>query len=77
MLAAEGLAARRWELLVRLTQAAYRDWLKIPPTTNVQLRGLPAAERAARIDQAFEKTDPGSWRWEHWTGWTARAASGQ
>jgi SAM-dependent methyltransferase len=74
MLDAEGLIPTRWELALRLTQAAYRDWLKIPPTTNVQFRGMPPVERAACIDQAFEKTDQSSWRWEHWTGWTARVA---
>jgi hypothetical protein len=35
------------------------------------LLGLTADERARRIDRAFRRVDPTSWRWEGWVGWTA------
>jgi hypothetical protein len=58
-------------VLAALTEAAYRDWLKIPVMDDVRLRGMPASDRAAHIDEAFEGSRRGSQRWEHWTGWTA------
>jgi len=66
-----GLTPRRWSVRSRLTQVAYRDWLKVPPMTAGWLAGLAANERARRIDRAFEAVDPDSWRWELWLGWTA------
>jgi hypothetical protein len=48
-----------------------RDWLKIPPLTDVLLDGLSADERAAVVDAAYTGCDPESWRWETWSGWTA------
>jgi SAM-dependent methyltransferase len=71
-LAKAGLLPRRWTFCLRLTQAAYRDWLKIPVLTDWMLEGLEADERARRIDEAFLQVDPGSWRWEQWIGWTAK-----
>jgi hypothetical protein len=71
LLAAAGLVPSRWSFRTRLTQPAYRDWLKVPPMTNGWLRGLAAEERARRIDRAYRRVDPDSWRWEAWAGWTA------
>ncbi len=70
-LAVAGFRAERWRFRVRLGQRAYRAWLKIPPTTDLLLLGLPADSRAALIDLAFRSVDPSSWRWERWVGWTA------
>jgi trans-aconitate methyltransferase len=71
MLMANQLRVDRWSFDVRITQAAYRDWLKIPPTSDGMLAGLPIAERARRIDRAYALADRHSWRWERWLGWTA------
>ena len=69
-----GLRPRRWTFRVRFTQAAYRDWLKLPVLTDWMLGDVDADERARNIDEAFSRVDPASWRWERWTGWTAQAA---
>ncbi|MGH9140840.1 MAG: class I SAM-dependent methyltransferase [Vicinamibacterales bacterium] len=69
-----GLQPRRWTFRVRLTQAAYRDWLKLPVVTDWMLGGVDADDRARQIDEAFSRIDRESWRWERWTGWTAQAA---
>lgn len=71
LLIANSLRVQRWSFDVRLTQAAYRDWLKIPPTSEGMLAGLPIDERVRRINRAYTYTDARSWRWEHWLGWTA------
>jgi SAM-dependent methyltransferase len=71
MLLASGLTPRRWEVRTRFSYPAYRDWLKIPVNTEGLFAGTPADYRAALIDQAYEKVDRRSWRWERWTGWTA------
>jgi hypothetical protein len=71
-----GLHPEPWRCRHPLTQTAYRDWLKIPVLTNHWFGTLDAAERARRIDCAFEQVDGNSWRWEAWSGWTAwRAAA--
>jgi SAM-dependent methyltransferase len=74
-LAAAGFEYQRWEHRSRLTQRALRDWLKIPVLTDALLPDLDAGARAARIDAAFARVDPDSWRWEKWTGWTAGFAA--
>jgi SAM-dependent methyltransferase len=66
-----GLFVTRWSDRIRLCQAAYRDWLKVPPVTSGWLRELTADQRATRIDEAYRTVDPASWRWETWLGWTA------
>jgi SAM-dependent methyltransferase len=66
-----GFRVERWSFSARWGQRAYREWLKIPPTTDHLLVGMSADERAAAIDRAFASVDPGSWRWERWLGWTA------
>ena len=71
MLDAAGFDARRWQFAYRFRQPAYREWLKIPPTTDRLLLGLGAEERARLIDRAYERVDAGSWRKEQWLGWTA------
>jgi len=71
MLMANGLRVERWSFDVRITQAAYRDWLKIPPTSDGMLAGLTIDERVRRIDRAYALADRRSWRWERWLGWTA------
>jgi SAM-dependent methyltransferase len=70
-LAAAGLVPHRWSFRVRLTQAALRDWLKLPVLTDSLLGDLEHAERERRIDAAYERVDPAAWRWEGWSGWTA------
>lgn len=71
LLVANQLRAKRWSFELRLTQAAYRDWLKIPPTSDGMLAGLSLEERMRRIDRAYALSDTRSWRWERWLGWTA------
>jgi SAM-dependent methyltransferase len=71
LLAAAGLRPERWTFRVRLTQEAYRDWLRIPVLTDWLLAGLDPDERECRLEEAFAYTDAASWRWERWTGWTA------
>jgi len=73
MLAEAGLRPRRSAARFRLTQAAYRDWLKIPLMTNFLLPDLDPDARARRIDAAYARADAESWRWEAWTIWTAWA----
>jgi hypothetical protein len=68
-----GLEARTWALEVPLTQAGFRDWLKIPPLTAALLPDLDPDERAAAVDAAYRGTDPASWRRERWRGWSATA----
>ena len=70
-LSACGLVPCSWRFVSRLTQRAYRDWLKIPVLTDQLLGSLDADQRAAAIDAASAETDPASWRREHWLGWTA------
>ncbi len=70
-LAAAGFLAERWHLRQRLTQLAFRNWLKIPVPTDALLPELSAAARARRVEQAYRRADPLSWRWESWYGWTA------
>ncbi len=71
LLEGAGLKPARWDFRIRLTQAAYRDWLKIPVITNNLLPGMDPGERARAIDAAFSRVDEESWRWERWIGWTA------
>jgi SAM-dependent methyltransferase len=71
LLTAAGLRADRWSVEQRFTQAAYRDWLKIPAVSDGMLAGVPAGERARRLDAAYQRADHRSWRWERWIGWTA------
>ncbi len=66
-----GLVPCAWQFAYRLTQGAYRDWLKIPVLTERLLGALDADQRAAAIDVAGADADPGSWRTERWLGWTA------
>jgi SAM-dependent methyltransferase len=70
-LSRSGLTVRTWRFRQRITQEAYRDWLKIPVLTNHWFEGFDADERAQRIDRAFDCVDNTSWRWEEWSGWTA------
>jgi len=71
LLTAIGFRVERWSFEVRLTQAAYRDWLKIPPVSEGLFGGLGPDERERRLDVAYTRADHGSWRWERWFGWTA------
>lgn len=70
-LADAGLWARRWSQTLRLGQAAWRDWHKIPVITDARWPGVDATERARRIDAAAQGLDMRSWRPERWLGWTA------
>jgi SAM-dependent methyltransferase len=73
LLAQAGFCAQRWTRRARLTQEAYRDWLKIPVITDWLLSDLDPDQRAALIERTYDKADPNAWRWENWTGWVARA----
>lgn len=66
-----GLQVQRWQQRQRLSQAAWRDWHKIPVITDTRWPGLDAEERARRIDAAAAGLDMASWRPERWLGWTA------
>jgi SAM-dependent methyltransferase len=66
-----GAGCRRWTIELLLTQAALRDWLKVPPLTAALFPELSAGARAARVDAAYARCDPVSWRRERWRGWTA------
>jgi SAM-dependent methyltransferase len=72
LLVKAGFCAQRWTRKARFTQEAYRDWLKIPVITDWLLGDLDPDGRAALIDREYRKVDPGSWRWENWSGWVAR-----
>jgi SAM-dependent methyltransferase len=72
LLSAAGLEPHRWSFEVQLTQAALRDWLRVPVLTEALLPELAPAERAAAVDAAYARVDPASWRRECWLGWTAR-----
>jgi SAM-dependent methyltransferase len=71
LLVAASFRPSRWTFETRLTLGAYRDWLKIPATTDWLLAGLDPDARAAQIDEAHAACDPASWRQERWLGWTA------
>jgi trans-aconitate methyltransferase len=66
-----GLQVQRWHHDQRVTQAALRDWLKIPILTEGIWPGVDADERERRIDSAYAEVDGASWRHERWLGWTA------
>jgi SAM-dependent methyltransferase len=68
---AAGLRSELWSFRIRITQAAYADWLKIPILTDHLMGGLAPAERAERLDAALRMADLSSWKWERWRGWTA------
>lgn len=71
MLNGAGFNAAAWGFRSRLTQAEYRDWLRIPVLTDALLAEHTAEERIGLLDAAYSKCDPESWRWEAWRGWTA------
>jgi SAM-dependent methyltransferase len=71
MLEAAGFMPVCWSFRLRVTQAAYANWLKIPVLTDRLFAGIDPAERARRIDMALAAADPASWKWERWYGWTA------
>jgi SAM-dependent methyltransferase len=66
-----GLRPEGFEFRRRMTQAEYRDWLKVPPVSDRLLADLDPEERAAAIDRAFMRVDAGSWRFERWLGFVA------
>ena len=70
-LSACGLIPCSWSFTSRLTQRAYRDWLKIPVLTDALLGSLDADQRACAIDAAYACVDAASLRPERWLGWTA------
>ena len=71
LLALLDLRVERWSFTVRLSQIAYRDWLKIPPVSEGFLGGLAPDERDRRLDDAYRRADHRSWRMEGWLGWSA------
>jgi SAM-dependent methyltransferase len=70
-LRAAGLEPQVWQHRQRLTQAAWRDWLLLPPLTAAMWPGVDAHERGRRIRAAAAQADLRSWRPERWLGWTA------
>ena len=55
-----------------VTQSELRDWTKIPVLTDALFPDLDAEARDRRIDDAFEKSDKSSYRFEGWTAVHAR-----
>ena len=77
LLADCGLGVQRWAVETRVTQEAYRDWLKIPVIGTGLLDDVDPEKRSRLIDAAYECVDKKSWRWERWWGWTGwRSLSG-
>jgi SAM-dependent methyltransferase len=76
-LKAAGLQASPWSFRVRISQASYAEWLKIPVLTEELLGGLSPQARAGRIDEALQSVDSSSWKWEQWRGWTAWKSSAE
>lgn len=68
-----GFSVEAWSFSVRVGQDDHREWLKIPPTTDGVLLGVPLEERVRRIERAFARVDRSAWKWERWRGWTAWA----
>lgn len=68
---AAGLQVQCWRHRQRLTQPAFRDWLKIPVLTDALWPELDAPARDQLIDAAAADVDPRSWRREDWLGITA------
>jgi len=71
MLSAAGFDPEPWRFRIRITQASLRDWMKIPVLTDALLGELDLEARDRRIEEAWRKVDPESWKWETWLGWTA------
>jgi SAM-dependent methyltransferase len=71
MLRSQGLSPVHWHYNYRLTQAAYKDWLKIPVISNGFFPGIASNIRNQIIEEAFQQVDASAWRWECWRGWTA------
>lgn len=71
LLVSLSLRPSRWTFEIPVTLATYRDWLKIPATTDRLLADLDPDARADLIDEASTTCDAGSWRIERWLGWTA------
>lgn len=72
LLAQRFASVSRWSQATRLDHPAFRDWMKLPVINEPFFPGVAIDERVRQIDAAFERCDPGSWRWETWLGWTAR-----
>ena len=51
-----------------VTQAGYRDWIKIPVLTNRLLPDLTPHVRLHVFDAAHRQVPKDSWRWELWVG---------
>lgn len=62
----QGLAMSRTNVVYRLTQAAYCDWLAMPPVNETLLGRLPPEDRPVVVQEAARSLDPASWRWEAW-----------
>ena len=71
LLSARFKRVRSWSERSQLSQAEFRDWMKIPVINAPFFDDVPVQERADEIDAAFERCDVHSWRWEKWLGWTA------
>ena len=71
LLSDSGLTPERTSHRIRIMQACLRDWLKIPVMTDRPFAGMNPNERARRIDDAFQRVDADSWKWEGWVIWAA------
>ena len=70
-LADAGFRSERWSFRLRISQESLVDWYRIPVLTDALLGDLDASARDARLSQACQDLDYGSWKWEGWLGWTA------
>jgi len=61
-----GLSVSRTSVVHRLTQAAYCDWMTLPPVNDILLGKLGPEERPAVVADAARDLDQASWRWEAW-----------
>ncbi|MHA7775885.1 methyltransferase domain-containing protein [Roseibium sp. M-1] len=64
--AARGFTVTRSDFRQRLTQAAYCDWMSLPPVNATLLGKLSPQDRPAAVARAAMGLDAASWRWEAW-----------
>jgi len=63
---------RSWSWRRKLRQVELADWLAIPVLTDALAPDVDPDERARIIGEEARGLDPSSYRWEGWSGWTAR-----
>lgn len=65
-----GFSVTRTTLRNRLSQAAYCDWMTLPPVNDTLLGQLPPEDRIAVVGRVASGLDTASWRWEAWALYT-------